>query len=436
MRARRASLAFILITVFLDVLGIGLVIPVFPQLVTELTGGDVSDGSRMYGLFIAAYATMQFLFAPLLGALSDRFGRRPVLLVSLFGAGVDYLVLAVAPTLAWLFVARLIAGVTAANITVANAYIADVTAPQDRARNFGLLGAMFGLGFIVAPAIGGVLGSVGLRVPFYAAAAVVLANWLYGYFVLPESLPAEKRRAFAWERADPLRAVAALRRFAGVLDLAGVLFAANLANVALQSVWVLYTGYRFGWGPLENGLSLTVVGVLSVFVQAVLLRPVLARLGEWRTLTLGLAAGAVSLTLYGLATEPWMLLATMALGALGGLAGPAAQGLVSRAVSDQEQGSAQGAIASLASLTAIVSPLAATFVFAYATRSDAGWTLPGAPFFLGALLFAVAFALSRRAARRAGRPPAGPAPQPEAAPEPDAAAAPAWGAPTSVAAVL
>lgn len=401
MRARRASLAFILITVFLDVLGIGLVIPVFPELVTQMAGGDVSDGSRTYGLFIAAYAAMQFLFAPLLGALSDRFGRRPVLLVSLFGAGLDYLLLAVAPNLAWLFVARLIAGVTAANITVANAYIADVTAPEDRARNFGLLGAMFGLGFVIAPAVGGVLGDIGLRVPFYAAAAVVLANWLYGFFVLPESLTPDKRRPFEWGRADPLRAVLALRRFTGVIDLAGVLFAANLANVALQSVWVLYTGYRFGWGPLANGLSLTVVGVLSVVMQAVVLRPVLARLGEWRTLGLGLAAGAVSLALYGLASEPWMLIATMGLGAFGGLAGPAAQGLVSRAVSDREQGSAQGAIASLGSLTAIVSPLAATFVFSFATRADAGWTLPGAPLFMGAALFAVALLLARRAARRA-----------------------------------
>ncbi|MDF1521632.1 MAG: MFS transporter [Trueperaceae bacterium] len=376
MRARRASMAFILVTVFLDVLGIGLVIPVFPELVTQMAGGDVSDGSRTYGLFIAAYATMQFLFAPLLGAVSDRFGRRPVLLVSLFGAGVDYLLLALAPSLAWLFVARLIAGVTAANITVANAYIADVIAPEHRARNFGLLGAMFGLGFIVAPAIGGVLGNVGLRVPFYAAAIVVLANWLYGFFVLPESLPAAKRRAFEWRRADPLRAVLALRRFAGVLDLAGVLFAANLANVALQSIWVLYTGYRFGWGPLANGLSLTVVGVLSVLVQAVVLRRVLARLGEWRTLALGLAAGVVSMTLYG-----------------------------------------------LASLTAIFSPLVATFVFAYAARADAGWTLPGAPFFLGALLFAVAFGLSRRAARRAGRAPSGApgGPAVAAAPEPSSA---------------
>ena len=422
-RARRASMAFILITVFLDVLGIGLVIPVFPELVTQMAGGDVSTGSRTYGLFIAAYATMQFLFAPLLGALSDRFGRRPVLLVSLFGAGVDYLLLAIAPNLAWLFVARLIAGLTAANITVANAYIADVTAPEHRARNFGLLGAMFGLGFIVAPAIGGLLGNIGLRVPFYAAAAVVLANWIYGYFVLPESLPAAKRRPFEWTRADPLRAVVALRRFAGVLDLAGVLFAFNLANVALQSVWVLYTGYRFGWGPLENGLSLTVVGVLSVLVQAVLLRPVLARLGEWRTLAVGLGAGVVSMTLYGLASEPWMLLATMAIGALVGLAGPAAQGLVSRAVSDQEQGSAQGAIASLASLTAIISPLVATFVFAYATRADAGWTLPGAPFFLGALLFAVAVVLSRRAARRAGRSTDGQAPPADTPAAPDPAAA-------------
>lgn len=401
MRRRHASLIFILVTVFLDVLGIGLIIPVLPELVTELSGGDTSGGSRVYGLFVAVYAAMQFLFAPLLGALSDRYGRRPVLLISLFGAGVDYLVLAVSPNLAWLFVARLVAGITAANITVANAYIADVSKPEDRAKNFGLVGAMFGLGFIVAPMVGGLLGNIGLRIPFLAAAVVVLANWLYGYFVLPESLPAERRKPFTLKEANPLGSLLNLRRFAGVLDLAAVLFFSNMAHVALQSVWVLYTGYRYGWGPLANGLALAVVGVLTVLVQGLLVRPVLKRFGEWGTALIGLSASVVSFTLYGLASEGWMLIAAMFVGGLGGLAGPAVQGLVSKSVSDREQGSAQGALASLGSLTAVLSPLISTAVFAYFTGASAPLQLPGAPFFLGTAMLVAGVLLTLRARRRA-----------------------------------
>jgi MFS transporter, DHA1 family, tetracycline resistance protein len=411
---RQASILFILITIFLDVLGIGLIIPVLPQLITELSGGAISDAASVYGLFVAAYAGMQFLFAPVLGALSDRFGRRPVLLLSLFGAGVDYLVMGLAPSLAWLFAARLIAGLTAANITVANAYIADITPPAERAKRFGLVGAAFGLGFIVAPAVGGLLGSHGLRLPFFAAAAVVLLNWLYGYFVLPESLPPERRRPFRLRRANPIGSVGRLRAYPGVPGLAMVIVVATMAHLVLQSVWVLYTSVRFGWGPLENGLALTFLGVLTAFVQGVAIRPLLARLGERRAIVLGLSSSVASFTLYALVPDGWMMLPVMVVGSLGGIAGPALQGLISRTVSDAEQGSVQGALASLNSLAAIVSPIAATALFAYFTGPTAPIDLPGAPFLAGAMLLALAIGLALRAAEIARRGAAAPAPPVEA----------------------
>jgi MFS transporter, DHA1 family, tetracycline resistance protein len=400
---RQAAIPFILVTIFLDVLGIGLIIPVLPQLITELSGGGISAGSRVYGLFVAAYAAMQFLFAPVLGALSDRFGRRPVLLVSLLGAGLDYLVMGLAPTLAWLFAARLVAGLTAANITVANAYIADVTPPQDRAKRYGLVGAAFGLGFIVAPAVGGVLGTYGLRLPFFVAAAVVLVNWLYGYFILPESLPAERRKPFRIRQANPVGSVRRLGAYRGVPALAVVVVVANMAYLFLQSVWVLYTSLRFGWGPLENGLALTVLGVLTALVQGIGIRPILTKLGERRAVVLGLASSVTSFVLYAIVPEGWMLLGVMVVGSLGGIAGPSLQGLISRSVSDSEQGSVQGALASLASFTAVVSPLLATSLFSYFTSPRAPFELPGAPFLFGAALLALAIALARRAAARAAQ---------------------------------
>ena len=402
-RVRTASMVFILVTIFLDVLGIGLIIPVLPQLIADLSAGDVANASRTYGLFVAAYAAMQFLFAPILGALSDRFGRRPVLLVSLFGAGIDYLVMGLAPDLAWLFAARLIAGLTAANITVANAYIADITAPAERSKRYGLVGAAFGLGFIVAPAVGGVLGSIDLRLPFFAAAAVVLLNWLYGYFVLPESLPRERRRPFQLRQANPIGSVGRLRAYPGVAGLAIVVVAANMAYLVLQSVWVLYTTLRFGWGPLENGLALAFLGVLTVLVQGFGIRPLLDLLGERRAIVLGLLSSVASFTLYAVVPAGWMLLPAMVVGSLGGIAAPALQGRISRSVSDAEQGTVQGALASLGSLAAVVSPLLATSLFAAFTSATAPVFLPGAPFLFGAALLTLAIVLAARAARVAAR---------------------------------
>lgn len=390
---RSASVPFILFTVFMSVLGIGLIIPVLPPLIAELAGGELSGGARVYGFFVAIYAAMQFLFAPLLGALSDRFGRRPVLIVSVFGAAIDYLVMAVAPTLLWLFAARLVAGVTAANISVANAYIADITDPADRAKRFGLIGAAFGLGFIVAPAIGGVLGSFGLRTPFFAAAAVALLNALYGLLVLPESLPLERRRPFEWRRASPIGSILALRTFQGVAGLAVVVATLNFAQANIQAVWVLFTGARFGWGPLENGVTLAFLGVLTAAVQGGGIKPILKRFGEVRAVVVGLSSSALAFIGYAFIPEGWMMPLVMVVGALGGVSGPAILAMISRNVADDLQGSAQGALASLSSLAAIASPLLATALFAAFTSSSAPFVFAGAPMLFGALTIALALGL-------------------------------------------
>src|SRR5690554_249809 len=314
MQRRQAAIPFILITILIDVLGIGLIVPILPELIIEMTGGLTSTGSSVYGIFIAVYAAMQFLFAPILGGLSDRFGRRPVLLLSLLGAGLDYLLMALAPTLWVLFLGRVIAGITGANLTVANAYIADVTEPADRAKNFGLIGAVFGIGFIVGPAMGGFLGSFDLRLPFFAAAALALVNWLYGWFILPESLKPEHRQKFSVGHLNPLRAFAVLARYPVVLGLAFTLVCTYLAQNILQSVWVLFTGFQFNWGPLQNGFSLTLLGVLTAIVQGGLIRVLLPRLGEQRAIVVGMLISTVTMLSYGLLTQEWMLYATMTVG--------------------------------------------------------------------------------------------------------------------------
>lgn len=400
MQRRRAAIPFILITVLIDVLGIGLVVPILPELITQLAGGEVSAGSSYYGFFIAAYAAMQFLFAPILGGLSDRFGRRPVLLVSLLGAGLDYLLLALAPNLWILFIGRVIAGITGANLTVANAYIADVTRPEDRAKNFGLIGAVFGIGFIVGPAMGGFLGSFDLRLPFFAAAALALLNWLYGYFVLPESLGQDKRQPFTARNLNPLKMLAALARYPVVLGLAASLVCTYMMHNFIQSTWVLFTGVRFGWGPLQNGLTLTLMGVMTAVVQGGLIRILIPWLGERRAIVYGLAISVFTMTSYALMTQEWMLFATMIVGSLTGISGPAIQGFVSRSVSPSEQGTIQGALASLASLTGVIAPLLGTQLFSYFTGPSAPFFMPGAPFAAGTVFAVLALVLVVRLFRR------------------------------------
>lgn len=401
MKSRHAAaIPFILVTMLLDVLGIGLLIPVLPELVTELAGGDLTSGSSYYGWFIAVYAAMQFAFAPVLGGLADRFGRRPVLLISLLGSGIDYLVMAMAPNLALLFVGRLISGITGANITAANAYIVDVSPPAERAKNFGLVGAAFGVGFILGPALGGVLAGISLRAPFYAAAGLALLNWLYGFFILPESLAPENRRAFSWRRANPLGSLRSLGRHPLVRDLTVTYIGVGLAQNALATTWVLSTTYRFGWTPFVNGLSLALVGVLSAVVQGWLVRMIVPRLGERTAIVVGLLASAAAFAIYGASPYGWVLYVGIVVGSIGGLSGPSSQALISREVSASEQGEVQGALASLLSLTGVVGPLAGAQLFARFTGSAAPIELPGAPFYLGTLLLLAAVFVALRAFAR------------------------------------
>jgi DHA1 family tetracycline resistance protein-like MFS transporter len=402
MTSRKPALGFIFVTLFLDILGIGLIIPILPKLIEEFCGGNVSQAARVFGWLAALYSLMQFVCAPVLGALSDRFGRRKVILGSLFGSWIDYLLLAFAPSLPWFFLGRIVTGISSANITAATAYIADISPPEKRAANFGLVGAAFGLGFIAGPALGGLLGNVGLRLPFLVAAGLTLLNWLYGLFVLPESLPAEHRRPFTWTRANPVGSVLALERFPVVLGLTGTYFLVNLAHQAVPSTWVLYTGYRYDWTAGQVGLSLAVVGLTAALVQGVFARRLLPALGERRAIVIGLSIATVVIAAYGLATRGWMLYVFLAIGAFGGIAGPAIQGLISRSVPPNEQGSVQGALSSLASVTGILGPPLATGLFGYFVSPRAPIVLPGIAFFVGSGIVFCALLLAIRSFRKAG----------------------------------
>lgn len=389
MQNKQAAVRFIVVTVLLDMIGIGIIVPVLPKLVTTLYGSDLSEGSRIFGWFVASYALMQFLFAPVLGNLSDAYGRRRVLLISLLGSGLDYLLMAFSPGLKWLFVGRVISGITGANIAAANAYIADVSPPEERAKNYGLIGACFGVGFIVGPALGGVLGSYSLRAPFIAAAALTLLNTLYGFFVLPESLAPENRRPFDWSRINPLASLRALGRFPVVLGLTATILLERLAHDSLPSTWVLFTTYRFGWTEAQNGLSLALVGLMFGVVQGGVAGKFVARFGERTALLFGLSVGALGFLLYGLATQGWMLYAIIALTSIGGVAGPALMSMITKLVPASEQGALQGALSSIQSLAAIAGPLMATSLFGYFTSPRAPVHLPGAAFLVSAALVAV-----------------------------------------------
>ena len=400
MQDRKAAMPFILITVMLDMIGIGLIIPVLPKLVTTMYGGSISDGSYMFGWFVAAYALMQFIFSPILGNLSDRYGRRPIILISLLGAGLDYLLMALSPNLKWLFVGRVIAGISGANISAANAYIADVSAPEDRARNFGMIGACFGVGFIIGPALGGLLGAYGLRVPFIVAACLNLLNWLYGFFVLPESLSGEYRRPFDWKRANPFASLAQLGKYPVVLGLTATIALERLAHDTLPATWVLYTTYRFNWSEFDNGLSLALVGIVYAIVQGGLTGHIVAKLGERKAIIYGLMIGSMTFLAYGLSTRSWMLYAAIVFGSIGGIAGPAIQSVITKMVPGSEQGAVQGIIASIQSVVAILGPLMATNLFGYFTSSSAPLKLPGAAFLGASLLVAAAALMAVRSARR------------------------------------
>lgn len=393
---RRAAFAFVFITVVLDMLAIGIIIPVLPKLVEGFMGGDTARAAIVYGVFGTAWALMQFLFSPVLGSLSDRYGRRPVILLSNIGLGLDYVLMALAPTIGWLFLGRVISGITAASISTAGAYIADVTPPEQRAAKFGLLGAAFGLGFVVGPALGGFLGEVDPRLPFWVAACLSLANALYGLFVLPESLPRERRSAFSWRKANPLGAFKLLRSHHELWGLSWVNFLSNLAHGVLPSVSVLYMGYRYHWDARAVGLLLAVVGVCSIIVQGVLVGKVVKLIGERRTVLVGLVCGAVGFTIQSLATNGAAYTAGVIFMSLWGLMGPALQGLMTRLVSASEQGQLQGANSSVLGIANLIGPILFTQTFASFIVAHRSWELPGAPFLLAALLLVVAFAVALR----------------------------------------
>lgn len=407
MTPRKPALGFIFVTLALDILGIGLIIPITPRLIESFQAGGsvdslvVANASRTYGLLIALYSLMQFVGAPVLGSLSDRFGRRPVILLSLLGSGLDYFFLAFAPGLGWFFFGRIISGLTGANFAAATAYIADISAPEKRAANFGLIGAAFGLGFILGPALGGLLGDVGLRVPFMVAGGLTLLNTLYGWLVLPESLAPENKRAFSWSRSNPIGALLHLRRHPMVLGLTGTYFLIYLAHQALPGTWVLYTAYRYNWTVRQTGLSLAIVGLMAAIVQGGLTRVIVRRIGEQRAAVLGLAIAALAYAGYGLATEGWMIYLILVFGSLGGVTGPAVQGLISRNVGSDEQGGVQGSLTSLASIAGILGPAVATNLFSHFVKQRGTLHLPGAAFFFSALLTVMALLLAVRSFRRA-----------------------------------
>lgn len=393
---RKPALGFIFVTLVLLVLGFGIIIPVLPQLVTQFNGGSVAEGSSSFGWLVGIFALMQFVFSPILGSLSDRFGRRKVILIALAGSAIDYVVTGYAPNLTWMFIARMISGMTAGALATCNAYIADVTPPEKRAQGYGLVGAAFGLGFVLGPAIGGFLGHINIRLPFFVAAGCVGANWVYGAFVLPESLPIENRRPFSWARANPVGSLMALGRFRGVADLAWMYFIFMFANSILQSIWVLYMGYRYHWSELDVGLSLTFIGVMAVVVQGGLVRRIIARTGERKGLVIGLLVSALAMGGYGAATHGWMIYALIVVGALGGLTGPSAQALITKHVPANEQGAVQGSLAGLTSLAAIFAPVLGAWSFAWCIAPGTRLNLPGVAFFEAAILLIVALAFALR----------------------------------------
>jgi DHA1 family tetracycline resistance protein-like MFS transporter len=399
-QARKAALAFIFITVLIDVLAFGVIIPVLPHLVEQFVGGKVDTAAYWIGIFGFVFALIQFVTSPIQGTLSDRYGRRPVILLSCLGLGLDFIFMALAPSLAWLFVGRIISAITSASFTTANAYIADVTPAEQRARSYGMIGAAFGVGFIVGPLIGGWLGEIGLRWPFWFAAGLALLNFAYGWLVLPESLPPQRRTArFDWSHANPLGAMKLLRSYPQVFGLAAVVFIANLAHYVYPSVFVLFADYLYHWGQKEVGYVLAAVGVLNVIVNVVLVGRVVRYLGERRALLASLACGAAGFAIYGIADVGWIFLLGLPVSALWAISAPATQALITRQVGPEVQGRIQGALMSLVSMAGIVGPAIFAGSFGYFIGAGAPRHLPGAPWFIAAILLGLAVLIAWRYAR-------------------------------------
>ncbi|WDF53360.1 TCR/Tet family MFS transporter [Mucilaginibacter sp. KACC 22063] len=383
---RQPALGFIFITLLIDITGFGIVIPVFPKLIEHLIHGDLSQAALWGGWLTLAYSVMQFLFAPVLGNLSDRYGRRPILLGSLLGFGIDYTFLAFAPNIGLLFVGRIIAGITGASFTTASAYIADVSTPEKRAQNFGIIGAAFGLGFIIGPVLGGVLGQFSTKLPFLAAAGLALLNAIYGFFILPESLAPENRRPFEWKRANPVGSLMQLKKYPAVSGLIVSLILIYIAAHAVQSTWSYFTMSRFKWTEALVGYSLGLVGLLSGLVQGLLIRVTIPKLGQKKSIVIGLTLYSIALFFFAIASQSWMMYAILVIYCTGGIAGPALQGLISTQIPPNEQGELQGGLTSLMSVTSIIGPPLMTNLFAFFTGKSAPVHFPGAPFLMGAVL--------------------------------------------------
>jgi len=385
----QAALGFIFITMLIDVIGWGIIIPVIPGLIEELIQGDISEAAKVGGWITFAYAITQFVFAPLIGNLSDKFGRRPIILISLLGFSLDYILLALAPTITWLFIGRIIAGITGASITTASAYIADISSIENRAKNFGMIGAAFGLGFIIGPVIGGLLGQYGARVPFYAAAALCFFNFLYGYFILPESLPKEKRSVLNLKKANPIGSFLHLKKYPKLIGLASSMFLLYVASHAIQSNWSFFTMYKFNWDEKMVGISLGVIGLLVALVQGVLIRWVNPWLGNEKSIYAGFFLYSLGMLLFTFANQSWMMFIFLIPYCLGGIAGPALQAVISIQVPETEQGKIQGTLTSLMSASAIVGPPLMTGIFYYFTKEQTPFEFAGAPFLLASILMTI-----------------------------------------------
>ncbi len=400
MKAKKTALLFIFVTILVDVIGIGIILPIIPDLIMELTGEGTAQ-AVIYGMWLTtAFAGMQFLFSPVLGEISDKYGRRPILLIALLGLSIDYLIHAWAPTITWLFLGRFLAGITGASFTVASAYIADISTPDEKAKNFGLIGAAFGLGFIIGPGIGGFFGEIDIRLPFYIAAGLTFANFIFGYFFVPESLIPENRRPINILKMIPGVSLVSLRNYKGVLLLIFAFFLANLAGQALPSTWSYYGIERYDWSPQEIGISLMVVGLLVAIAQGFLVGIVVQNIGKKRTIIVGFLLWTIGMFLFSQASEPWMLYAFLIPYAFGGVAGPTVQGVISNQVSEKEQGNLQGAITGLVSVTAILGQLVFSSVFYYFIRPDANIYFPGAPYVLAAIFLFIALLFAVLAMKR------------------------------------
>lgn len=390
---RNAGVFFILVTILFDCIGFGIIIPIMPALIKELTGATLSEASEYGGFLLTVYSLMMFACSPILGALSDKTGRRTVLLISLFGMAIDYFFLAFAHTISLLFLGRIIAGICGASITTASAYIADVSTPEKRAQNFGLIGAAFGLGFIIGPVIGGVFSQFGTRVPFMIAGGLSLINWLYGYFILPESLKKENRRKFEWKRANPVGALMQIKRYPSLLGLLAALLILFIAAQSTQTVWTFYTQEKFNWNETWVGYSLGFVGLTVAIVQGGLIRVIIPKFGQKKSIMLGLSLYVLGFVLFAFASEGWMMFAFMVPYALAGITGPAIQGIISTQVKPDEQGELQGIMTSFMSLASIIGPLLMSYLFAHFTSKQSSIYFPGAPFMMGAVLTCVSIVI-------------------------------------------